>query len=232
MDVQNNHYQRLAVHYVYSMNVEGFESMLDDNTFDKALLETIPQAEGEYCPIYWISQCFDILIGDPDQWKDKVTAYNKKANNDKILRIFKERLNIPLNPIDFFHTYLINFREYHDATIEEVLLTNTDFFLKTKRPIDIDLFVSAQKFDFIHVTELLEQGANPDEDFSGSDKEDEEDIYTIMDRIGYECAFLSTEFVPIYDHKVLDNYTLCNIISYAAHESMWALLVKYSKERG
>jgi hypothetical protein len=118
---------------------------------------------------------------------------------------------------------------------EEVILDPISYFLeKGFREIDLRLYNRVECFDFEKVTELLEQGAKSNVDFY----EDEPDS-SAFERVGTECAYLSTchiipEFKVFEEKGYKQDFDITEmfgrLIGLAAYEEMYYLLDKYLEE--
>lgn len=221
---------RKYINAVFNFDVEAFKILLNTESFDKSLLSDIKFANDVSCPIYWITQCWEIIFEHPEDWNGNyrgIIAENKKRNLE-IKQIFTDIYNVDFKPIDFYNTNFWFFRDERDTTYEDVFVgeSRNELMAKGYRGIDIDLYVAVNKFDFAEVEKLLETGANPACRFP--------DDTDCIGRIGIECSFLETELqdIIIYNkhHNPTDNGTqaLIDLIGLAAHESMYSLLSKYN----
>lgn len=221
---------RKYINAVFNFDVETFKTLLNTEPFDKSLLSDIKFANDAPCPIYRITQCWEIIFEHPEDWNENyrgVIAENKKRNLE-IKQIFTDIYNVDFKPIDFYNTNFCFFRDERDATCEDVFVgeSRNELMAKGYRGIDIDLYVAVNKFDFAEVEKLLETGANPACRFS--------DDTDCIGRISIECSFLETELqdIIIYNkhHSPTDNdvQALIDLIGLATHESMYSLLSKYN----
>lgn len=220
---------RKYINAIFNFDVETFKALLDKEPFDKSLLADIKFADDVPCPIYWITQCWEIIFEHPEDWNENhrgIIAENKKRNLE-IKQIFTDMYNVDFKPIDFYNTNFWFFRDERDATCEEVFFgeDRNELMAKGYRDIDIDLYIAVNKFDFAEVEKLLKIGARPDCEFPDDDN--------CMDRIGTECSYLETELqdIIIYNkhrNAIYDGaQPLIDLIGLAAHESMYSLLSKY-----
>lgn len=226
MTTTNNKY----INAVFNFDAEGFKTLLETEPFDLSLLQDIKFAESVPCPIYWITQCWEIIFEHPVEWKEdcRETIAENKRRNLEIKKIFEERFNVVFKPIDFYNTDFWFFRNERDDSFEDVFWDETRdaMIARGYRGIDLDLYVAVTKFDFIETERLLKLGANPTCEFT-------EDGNTCFDRIGTECGFLDTELQEIFIKREPCNpidgnaRTLCNLVGWAAHESMYSLLSKF-----
>lgn len=229
MTTTNNKY----INAVFNFDAEAFKTLLEKEPFDLSLLQDIKFAVAVPCPIYWITQCWEIIFEHPEEWKEdcrEIIAENKRRNLE-IKKIFEERFNVVFKPIDFYNTDFWFFRNEREDTFEDVLDERRDEMIaKGHRGIDLDLYVAVNKFDFKEAERLLELGANPVYEIP------EEGSYC-MDRIGAECSFLDIELQGIMIYRKQRNpmeensNDLIDLIGLAAHERMYSLLSKYDPRK-
>lgn len=221
---------RKYINAVFNFDIETFRTLLNTEPFDKSLLSDIKFADNATCPIYWITQCWEIIFEHPEDWNENyrgIIAENKKRNLE-VKQIFTDMYNVDFKPIDFYNTNFDFFRDERDATCEDVFVgdSKNELIAKGYRGIDIDLYIAVNKFDFAEVEKLLNIGANPACRFP--------DDIDCMGRIGVECSYLEIELqdIIIYNkhHKQIGNdaQSLIDLIGLAAHESMYSLLSKYN----
>lgn len=218
------------INAVFNFDVETFRTLLETEPFDVALLRDIKFAEGVPCPIYWITQCWEIIFENPEEWKDscrEIIAENKRKNLE-IKKIFEESFGVVFKPIDFYNTDFWFYRNEREDSFEDVFWgeNRDEMIAKGHRAIDLDLYVAVNKFDFKETERLLEAGANPA--YEIPEAED-----TCMNRIGRECSFLDDELqgIMIYGEQrnpLADNVRdLIDLVGLAAHEKMYSLLSSY-----
>lgn len=221
---------RKYINTVFNFDVGTFKTLLKTEPFDKSLLSDIKFAYDIPCPIYWITQCWEIIFEHPEDWNENcrsVITENKKRNLE-IKQIFTDMYNVDFKPIDFYNTNFVFFRDERDATYEDVFVgeSRNELIAKGYRGIDIDLYIAVNKFDFAEVEKLLAAGANPACMFP--------DDIDCMGRIGVECSYLELELHNIIidnkHHNLTDNgaQALIDLIGLAAHEIMYSLLAKYN----
>lgn len=216
------------INAVFNFDAETFKTLLNTEPFDETLLQDIKFSEEVPCPIYWMTQCWEIIFAHPEECKEKYRQIfeENKQRNLEIKRLFEEKLNVVFKPIDFYNTDFWFYRNERDDTFEDVFYDDTKEKLIAKgyREIDLDLFVAVNKFDFEETERLLKLGANP------SCEIDEDSCYH---RIGAECGFLDTELQGIFIKRVQRNpfednaRDLIDLVGWAAHKSMYSLLLKY-----
>lgn len=220
--------KRKYIDAVFNFDIETFRTLLNTEPFDKSLLSDIKFADNATCPIYWITQCWEIIFEHPEDWNENyrgIIAENKKRNLE-VKQIFTDMYNVDSKPIDFYNTNFGFFRDERDATCEDVFVgdSKNELIAKGYREIDIDLYIAVNKFDFAEVEKLLNIGANPACRFP--------DDIDCMGRIGTECSYLEVELqdIIIYNkhYNPIDNgaQALIDLIGLAAHESMYSLLSK------
>lgn len=218
------------IYAVFNFDVETFKLMLQTETFDEYLLTDIKFSEDIPCPIYWITQCWEIILEHPEEWiaECRETVAKNKRRNLEIKKIFDEHFGVEFKPIDFYNTDFPFFREYRDATFEDVFWyegNRDDLIAKGYRAIDLDLFVAVNKFDYNEVERLLKLGADPTAELPEES--------SCFERIGAECSFLTVGLQEIAAGKEQrytlgeDNWNLINLVGLAAHENMYSLLSKY-----
>lgn len=216
------------INAVFNFDAETFKTLLNTEPFDESLLQDFKFSEEVPCPIYWMTQCWEIIFAHPEECKEKYRQIfeENKQRNLEIKRLFEEKLNVVFKPIDFYNTDFWFYRNERDDTFEDVFYDDTKEKLIAKgyREIDLDLFVAVHKFDFEETERLLKLGANP------SCEIDEDSCYH---RIGVECGFLDTELQGIFIKRVQRNpfednaRDLIDLVGWAAHKSMYSLLLKY-----
>lgn len=217
------------INAVFNFDAETFKTLLNTEPFDESLLQDFKFSEEVPCPIYWMTQCWEIIFAHPEECKEKYRQIieENKQRNLEIKRLFEEKLNVVFKPIDFYNTDFWFYRNERDDTFEDVFYDDTKEKLIAKgyRGIDLDLFVAVHKFDFEETERLLKLGANP------SCEIDEDSCYH---RIGAECGFLDTELQGIFIKRVQRNpfednaRDLIDLVGWAAHKSMYSLLLKYN----
>jgi len=186
------------INAVFCFDAEAFKTLLDTETFDESLLQDIKFSEGVPCPIYWITQCWEIIFAHPEEWKENcrhIIEENKQCNLE-IKRLFEEKLNVVFKPIDFYNTEFRFYRNEKEDTFEDIFWNDTreDLIAKGYREIDLDLYVAVNKFDFQETERILKLGAAPA-------CEIDEDGSSCFDKIGTECSFLDTEIKEYLSKK-------------------------------
>ena len=222
------------INAVFNFDAEAFKTLLSTELFDKSLLKDIKFSEGVPCPIYWMTQCWEIIFAHPEEWKKNcrhIIEENKQRNLE-IKLMFEEKLGVVFKPIDFYNTDFWFFRNEREAAFDDVFWNNTreEMLDKGYREIDLDLYVAVNKFDFQEAERLLELGANPACEITDEGS-------SCFDRIGTESSFLDTEMQGIFIKReqrnpIADNARdLVDLVGWAAHESMYSLLSKYDTRK-
>lgn len=217
------------INAVFNFDVKTFRTLLETEPFDVALLRDIKFAEGVPCPIYWITQCWEIIFENPEEWKDscrEIIAENKRKNLE-IKKIFEESFGVVFKPIDFYNTDFWFYRNEREDSFEDVFWgeSRDEMIARGRRAIDLDLYVAVNKFDFKETERLLKAGADPAYEIPEAEN-------SCMDRIGTECASLDIDLHGImidgkqYYPNVCD---LVNLVGLAAHEKMYSLLSSYMR---
>ncbi len=236
---ENLSIKKRFVNAVFNINVEEFRKLLDTETFDEELFSKFPVEDDEdnddydgedyvceiECPIYWISQCWDLAIGNPENWKHSSIVAKRKNDNLEIMQLFRERLNVNFEPIDFYNSEIHFFRNEPDDSFKDVFGETEEKILANHRKIDAELYVAVNKFDYQTVEELLKAGAEPYVEFC--------DDTNCWERIDMHTSFLSVnlDHILLSDEKsLLDQDYFSYLFDWAAHEKMWSLLEKYDKE--
>ena len=212
---------------VFNFDVDTFKTLLENEPFDVALLSDIKFAEGVPCPIYWITQCWEIIFEAPGEWKEEYrqTIVENKRKNLEIKKIFEERFDVVFKPIDFYNTDFWFYRNEREDSFEDVFWgeSRDEMIARGRRAIDLDLYVAVNKFDFKETERLLKAGADPAYEIPEAEN-------SCMDRIGTECALLDIDLHGIIiDGKQYnpDECDLVNLVGLAAHEKMYSLLSSY-----
>lgn len=216
---------------VFNFEVETFKLMLKTETFNEYLLTDIKFSEDIPCPIYWITQCWEIILEHPEEWLEECreTVSANKCRNLEIKKIFEEHFGVEFKPIDFYNTDFPFYRDEREASFEEVCCddySRDDLIAKGYRAVDLDLYVAVNKFDYNEAERLLKLGANPACTLS-----DEYD--NCLERIGNECSFLTVGLQGVVLNKEQRNpldddaMDLINLVGLAAHENMYSLLSRY-----
>lgn len=218
------------INAVFNLDIETFKTLLNTEPFDESLLKDINFSEDILCPIYWMTQCWEIIFEHPDEWSEqkRLIIEENKRRNLEIRRLFEEKFNIDFRPIDFYNSNFQFFRNYRDDNFDDVFDNKKEYMIANGyREIDLDLYVAVNKFDFEEAERLLKLGADPDCEFI------EEDESSCLSRIGAERSFLSTQLEDIYierKQRFLNadyEMDLVDLVGWAAHESMYSLLSKY-----
>ena len=89
MKAANNKY----VNAVFNFDVDTFKTLLETEPFDLSLLQDIQFSGGVPCPIYWITQCWEIIFEHPEEWGEdcRETISKNKRRNLEIKKIFEKK---------------------------------------------------------------------------------------------------------------------------------------------
>lgn len=217
------------INAVFNMDADECLYLIDKDFFDRSLLEDIELSQREKCPVQWITQCWEIVLENPNEWKSEYieVVTQQKEKNLRIKNLFTERLGVSFQPIDFYKTDFGFFREERGETFEYFYLdTKANMSAKGYKEIDLDLYLAVNKFDFEEVEKLLRLGGNPNLDVENGE-------YNCIDRIRVECCFLEIQLEDIIMGRQqrnlmdVDSRDLVDLIGLAAHETMYNLLSKY-----
>lgn len=213
---------------VFEMDFPKFRELLETCEFDRELLTDTKLCSGQAIPIYWLTQCWEIILENPEEWTEdaRENVKQKKEANQKIKEIFRERFNVEFLPIDFHNLdeEAIPFFRADKADSDDDVLWEDKNELKRQgfREIDLDLYCAVCRFDYGKVEKLLKTGANPC--LSGTE-------YDCIDRITTESSYISIDQYGYIDntrklHR-LSRYQwkdTVDLIGWAAHETMYSLL--------
>lgn len=216
------------VNAVYNIDAERFFELVSKHEFDPELLEDIHFANGVPCPIHWITQCWEIALGDAEDWKQdyRETISERIEQNLKIKRFFEEYLHVQFKPIDFYNTDFWFFRAERDDDFDTFFAEPIEYMLNHYRTMDLNLFMSVHKFDFEETELLLESGANPTLMI-------DEEAHSCIDLIETECSYLEIELNSIiFGIRTVSIYQNCtyliDLLGLAANTRMYNLLSKYA----
>ena len=212
---------------------DRLRELIDSGNFDKELLQDIHLGTDiPAFPVWRIPQCWKIAIGeDLNAYSDSVKEElrNFVVRNDKVMDIFAKEFGVEYGPIDFQQYHECFFSEDPDWTDAEILDGEDPKVLFEKfgtRPIDIQLYCAAERFDFPRVKVLLEQGANP---YKEAYEDGSSDSFS---RIGDECSYLCTCCLSWAWHPKrydpLEHHELEDLIGWAAHETMYRWIEQYN----
>lgn len=217
------------INAVFNFDSEAFKGLLQTEPFDPSLLTDIEFAYKMPCPIYWITQCWEIVFANPEEWVEEVQskiAENKRRNLE-IKELFSKEFAVSFQPIDFYNTDFYFYRNERDATFDKVILgeSRDNLIAEGYHPIDLDLFVAVCKFDYSEVKRLLELGANPRCEIT-------EEKMSCFSRITTECSSLEYNLQRIFlnQENGWEDFSvpaLIDLLGLAAHESMYSLLSQY-----
>lgn len=171
-----------------------------------------------------------ILGGDWTGNKYEPLVNSLLQKNQDVMSFWKDEMRLPIEAIDY-QRYTELF--YADNPLDSSEKGERDKYISEgNRPIDVDLWIAVNTFDYKEVERLLKAGADPEVDYDSG--------INCRDRIATECGYLDA-CTHIYDKmfryektgiipKQIDNMTMNNLIGFAAHEKMYALMKPYFKE--
>ena len=215
---------------IFNINVEKVKTLLDSNKYDPTTFDNICTISEHYCPIHWITQCWEIILENPDSWREDLQdiVRHKKKDNQEIKDILVNKLNIDYTPIDIHNNELWiymydteeDFEDYFDCTKEEMLS-------RGHNEMNLDLYYAVNTFNFEETERLLKLGANPNYYIP-------EEQSWCFDVIAPRCTdystdlgdvlFADTEISPLEN----DYRDLAYLLAWAVNEKMYNLLCKYS----
>lgn len=224
--------KRSFIEAVLNIEDEKFRALLDDGIFDHGLLTDINISEGDPCPIYWITQCWEQILAVPEEWNevDKGRISTLKEKNLNIRKIFEEHFKIEFKPIDFYNTSFWFYRIEKEESFFDFFGFSPDDTEQLLYPlIDYELYLSASKLDFITSERLLKEGANPETPVS---IDSECILYSIASERNYLESILETFIIG---NKLLsacssNSIDIINVLGFGAYERMNKLLTRYIKK--
>ena len=222
-----NYFQK-AINAAFYANPVKLQKLIDEGHFNVRLLEDTGFMTKPF-PIWRIPQCWEAAIGDVSHWNKEVQYLitDFKSRVIQVKEIFRNSFNIEFSPIDYRQYTDDFYAARSDESIEEALWLDSieDAYKNGARPIDTELYYAGVQFDFARTEELLKHGANPDIPL------EEYDMY-LYDRIATEASFLEVELRHVWKFEFrgeVDYEDISHLVGYAAHETMYDLLVKYHK---
>ena len=222
-----NYFQK-AINAAFYANPVKFQKLIDEGHFDLRLLEDTGFMT-KPLPIWRIPQCWEAAIGVVSHWNKEVQYLitDFKSRVFQVKEILRNSFNIEFSPIDYQQYTEDFFAAGPNESIEEALwLDSIEVAYKNgARPIDAELYYAGVQFDFARTEELLKHGANPDIPL------EEYDMF-LYDRIATEASFLEVELDRVWKYECrgdVDYADISHLVGYAAHETMYDLLVKYHK---
>lgn len=222
-----NYFQK-AINAAFYANPVKLQKLIDEGHFNVRLLEDTGFMTKPF-PIWRIPQCWEAAIGEVSHWNKEVQYLiaDFKSRVFQVKEIFRNSFNIEFTPIDYQQYTEDFFAARSDESIEEALWLDSidDAYKNGARPIDAELYYAGVQFDFERTEDLLKHGANPDIPL------EECDMY-LYDRIATEASFLEVELRHVWEfeyRREVDYADISHLVGYAAHETMYDLLVKYHK---
>ena len=225
-----SNYRNQAINAAFYADPGLLRQLIDEGNFPKTLIDDIG-LPGTPFPVWRIPQCWEIAMGtDPSIYRDEIQGVvaDFMERTAKVKAIFAETFSVEYSPIDFrqysSHFYAAEPNETNDDILMEDNLAAV--YKYGTRDIDLQLFCAVCRFDFQRVKELLKKGADPYapaySDASG----------TAFERIGDECSFLCTcELSWAWKterHYAVDERNIGDLIGWAAHETMYRWIEKYT----
>ena len=225
-----NYFQK-AINAAFYANPVKLQKLIDEGHFNVRLLEDTGFMTKPF-PIWRIPQCWEAAIGDVSHWNKEVQYLitDFRSRVFQVKEIFRKSFNIEFTPIDYRQYTEDFFAAGPNESIEEALWLDSieDAYKNGARPIDAELYYAGVQFDFARTEELLKHGANPDIPL------EEYDMY-LYDRIATEASFLEVELRHVWEfeyRREVDYEDISHLVGYAAHETMYDLLVKYGSAIG
>lgn len=225
-----SNYRQKAINAAFYADPDLLRQLIDEGNFPKSLVDDIGLLSTPF-PIWRIPQCWEIAMGtDPSIYRDEIQGEvsDFMERNAKVKAIFAETFSIDYTPIDYQKYCDYFFSEAPDESDENILVDDNlaEIYKYGSRDLDIQLYCAVVRFDFPKVKELLEKGADPYMPAS-SDVSDSSFM-----RIDVECSFLCTcqlswAWKPTRRYPV-DEQNIGDIIGWAAHETMFDWIMRYS----
>lgn len=212
----------------FEINLPKLNALLDRYDLDPELFRDTHLCPGQHIPIHWIPLCWQHIIGNTEAWAESIRekVISRKADNERILDLLSER-GATITPINFHtlsHEAVPFFRRDANDSDDDILYPETmaSLLQQDHQLLDLQLYCAVCRFDYAEAQRLLMAGAIPDTD----------DDYNCMDRIGKECSFLGIEMTDyLLHHRLLKprsyHQSTVDLLGWAAHEHMYALLEKY-----
>ncbi len=214
---------------VFTINTTEFKRLLDSEAFNPSWLVSTPSTNGKHFPMYWITLCYEIVLGNPEDWKEHIRPLiSKRIEDIKIIKqLFEDYFHVNLEPLDFINP---QYDLYNKAFITDKIKDVFEFpdnVTKNHSELDIQLFMAVERMDFIEAQRLIGLGANPDEEFKEYDKGEPD--YNCFSWVEIERGFLCCELDWAWEAQT--NYYIqdCNIAdlyTWAAYEKMYKILTK------
>jgi len=210
---------------VFNIDTERVMELLKAKEYNPDMLNNVCSLEGHLCPINWIPECWDIIMGNPNTWPAEYIdrVQRKKNDNAEIMRVLADSLGIDYTPIIIRDNDLWIYQFDMEDTYVDVFDCSKDEMLsRGYNELDIDLYYAVHRYDFPEVEKLLGMGANP--------KQKLLDDSWSLELIESRCAYYSIELgnVLLENEKRNPMYTdyreLGNLLAWAINEKMYNIL--------
>lgn len=184
-----------------------------------------------YFPVWGLTECQRWIFGaDWKGNKHESEVQSLLRKNQGVMSFWKDDMHFAVEEINFQRYTDVFFADDPMDSYEEQC--RGEYIRKGYKPIDVDLWIAVNKFDYKEVERLLKVGADPE-------VKDRDDERNCLDRISAECAYLDActdVFYLMFEYErtgnvpnQIDKETLYDLIGFAAHEKMYALMQPYFK---
>lgn len=221
-----NYWQK-ALNAVYYANPAKLREIIDGGNFPVRMLEDTGLLTNPL-PVWRIPQLWESSVGDPSEWvpesQGDVRDFLKRVSEVKDL--LAGAFGVEYTPVDYMQYTCDFFAANTDESPEDVLLVDdiAEASRLGARPVDVELYCAAAKFDFALTEKLLREGADPRAQMTSEDD-------SVLDRIGLERANLSMNLQHVVEpgqHSPVECQDVCDLVGSAAHEEMLTLLDRYA----
>lgn len=217
-----------AIQAVFNARPELLNAIIDAGQFDEALVKNI-RVFCQPFPIWAITQCWEV-IASTTGWGEarKADVEDFRRRNQEVKEIFTERLNAQFAPVDYKRYYEDFNCDGPEETQEDQLVVDSvqELFDAGVRPIDLDLYCAASKFQLDEAERLLKEGANPaawlpDPFPSGFQLDGRiDDALLLHSQTISQCLYEKDENAPVYQ------WGLRSLLSWSAYETLYELVEK------
>lgn len=219
---------------IFNIDVDGVKRLTESHKYDVALLNNIcSEGYNNYCPIQWITQCWEMIMEKPDAWIEdcREIIRQRKMDNQEIKKILFDKFNLCEIPIEIHNNGLWIYDDFTESSFEEYFDCSKEEMLSHgHREIDLDLYWAVIRYDFEEVENYLKLGANSDYLFP-------EEGERCFELIASRCSFYYLHLFHILSNKPecnnsnLNHCDLAYLIVWALSEKMYNLLSKYSSSQ-